>query len=248
VSRTGILLLASALIIIGALGSYSQESAHPLRFAGLRDTHRPEVPGVHGLVTAGHPLASMAGLRILMEGGKAIDASVAILATLNVVSPQMSGAAGNGFMTFFDKSTGKVHSLGATGAAPRELQAEKLTPDELNKGIQAGVVPGLFGGWIAALDRFGTMSLAQVMERAIDYAANGHPLEASVARSIGAQREIFETFPASARMFLPGTVKLRPCLAQWPDEQQASQLPRISISARDHQPRRLALPPLLSQL
>ena len=54
--------------------------------------HRPSVPGVHGLITAGHPLASMAGLRILLQGGTAADAAVAVLATLNLVEPMMSGA------------------------------------------------------------------------------------------------------------------------------------------------------------
>ena len=60
----------------------------------------------------------------------------------------MSGAAGNGFLTYFDQATGTVHSLSATGAAPKALRAQDLTPDELNKGINAGVVPGLFGAWI----------------------------------------------------------------------------------------------------
>ena len=75
----------------------AQENAYPLQMSASKKSHRPEVPGVNGLVTAGHPLASMAGLRILMLGGNAIDASVAVLATLNVVRPQMSGAGEMGF-------------------------------------------------------------------------------------------------------------------------------------------------------
>jgi gamma-glutamyltranspeptidase/glutathione hydrolase len=67
----------------------------------------------------------------------------------------------------------------------------------------AGVVPGLFGGWIAALERFGTMSLAEVVQPAIDYAENGHPIEKSVVDSIESQKTLFESFPSSARMFLP---------------------------------------------
>ena len=192
-------LLLSSLVTT----SYGQESAHPIRPEEARKANRPEVPGVHGLVTAGHPLAAMAGLRILMKGGNAIDASVAVLATLNVVRPQMSGAAGNGFLTYFDASTGAVHSLSATGAAPRALVAGALTRDDLDKGILAGVVPGLFGGWIAALERFGTMSLDEVLEPAIDYAKTGHPIEESVARAIASSRDVFERFPTSARVFLP---------------------------------------------
>ncbi|MXW66486.1 MAG: gamma-glutamyltransferase family protein [Gemmatimonadales bacterium] len=168
-----------------------------------RVAHRPAVPGPNGLVTAGHPLASMAGLRTLMAGGNAADAAVATLATLNIVRPQMSGMAGNGFVTLYDRVSDRVYSLGATGAAPLALDPSSRTADELNKGIHAGVVPGLFGGWIALLDRFGTMSLAQVLAPAIDYAENGHPIEASVVAAIESHRDLFESFPSSRRMFLP---------------------------------------------
>ena len=168
-----------------------------------RPAHRPAVPGPNGLVTAGHPLASMAGLRMLMAGGNAADAAVATLATLNVVRPQMSGMAGNGFVTLYDRVSDRVYSLGATGAAPLTVDPASRTADELNKGIHAGVVPGLFGGWIALLDRFGTMSLAQVLAPAIGYAEDGHPIEASVVAAIESHRDLFESFPSSRRMFLP---------------------------------------------
>ena len=168
-----------------------------------RAAHRPAVPGPNGLVTAGHPLASMAGLRMLMAGGNAADAAVATLATLNVVRPQMSGMAGNGFVTLYDRVSDRVYSLGATGAAPLAIDPASRTADELNKGIHAGVVPGLFGGWIALLDRFGTMSLDRVLAPAIGYAENGHPIEASVVAAIESHKELFESFPSSRRMFLP---------------------------------------------
>ncbi len=198
--RTG-LSFACALLLAGP--GLAQENAWPLQLAEGRDANRPEVPGVHGLVTAGHPLAAMSGLRILMAGGNAADAAVATLATLNVVRPQMSGAAGNGFLTYYDRASGEVLSLNATGAAPLGLDASGLTPEELDKGIRAGVVPGLIGGWIALLERFGTMSLEQTLAPAIGYARDGHPLEASVAQAIRLSREDFERFPTSVRMFLP---------------------------------------------
>ena len=101
-----------------------------------RVSHRPSVPGVHGLVTSGHPLASMAGMQMLLKGGNAMDASVAVLAALNVVRYQMSGGGGNGFMTIYEKSSGKVYSLGATGAAPKNLKADELSAEELHRGLQ----------------------------------------------------------------------------------------------------------------
>src|SRR5580700_2711191 len=89
--------------------------------------YRPAVPGVHGLVTAGHPLAAMAGLQVLMKGGNAIDAAVAVGSTLNMMEPQMNGIGGNGFMTIFEKKTGKVYSLAMAGAAPKALKTETMT-------------------------------------------------------------------------------------------------------------------------
>ena len=84
-------------------GTEEPGSAAPLS-DGLA-AHRVEVSGTNCLVTAGHPLASMAGIRILMQGGTAADAAVAILATLNAVEPMNSGAGGNGFMTIYDKAS-----------------------------------------------------------------------------------------------------------------------------------------------
>ena len=166
--------------------------------------HRPAVPGVHGLVTAGHPLASMAGMRVLMQGGRAADAAVAVLATLNQVEPMMSGAGGNGFVTIYDAGTGHVHSLNATGAAPQSLDAAAIDADELDRGIKAGVVPGLLGGWIALVERFGTMmTLGEVLEPAIEYAELGHPLDPLVAGAINRARPLFAQYPSTAAVFLP---------------------------------------------
>ena len=166
------------------------------------NAHRPAVAGPNGLVSAGHPLASIAGIRVLMQGGSAADAAVAILATLNQVEPMMSGIGGNGFVTVYDQQSDQVYSLNATGAAPRALDATTLDPKDLARGTKAGVVPGLFGGWIVLLERFGTMSLGDVLELAIDYAEHGHPLDPFVTDSIDRHRDLF-TLPASPlAMFL----------------------------------------------
>lgn len=201
--RTLLSALLPAVMQLAVTAGYAQENAYPLQMSSDRDRHRPEVPGPNGLVTAGHPLASMAGLRILMDGGNAADASVAVLAVLNVVRPQMSGAGGNGFFTYYESVNGSLHSLSATGAAPLALDAQELKAEQLNKGIHAGVVPGLFGGWISILKKFGTRSLADVLAPAIGYARSGHPIEESVVRAIESAESVFLKYPSSAAMFLP---------------------------------------------
>ena len=224
--RTLTTVLAVVIFVAGCSGEVpavveATDPAPALSAEPITDgltAHRPAVSGVHGLITAGHPLASMAGMRILMQGGTAADAAVAVLATLNQVEPMMSGAGGNGFMTIYDVETDRVYSLNATGAAPKGLDAATITPDELNRGMKAGVVPGLFGGWIAMLERFGTMTLGQVLEPAIEYAERGHPLNAFVAASITRSRDLFERYPSTAAVFLPdGTLPVEGQLFSYPD-------------------------------
>src|SRR5262245_37876316 len=166
--------------------------------------YRPAVPGVHGLVTAGHPLAAIAGLQVLMKGGNAIDAAVAVGAVLNMMEPQMNGIGGNGFMTVFDKKSGKVYSLSMAGATPKALKAEAMTAQSLSQGIDAGIVPGNFGGYLVALERFGTMKLADVLASGIDYAQNGYPIDASLATAISRSKANLAKYPTTAKVFLPG--------------------------------------------
>jgi len=165
--------------------------------------YRPAVPGVHGLVSAGHPLAAIAGLQVLMKGGNAIDAAVAVGVVLNMMEPQMNGIGGNGFMTIFDKKSGKVHSLAMAGATPKALKAEAMTPQSLSQGIDAGIVPGNFGGYLVALERFGTMKLADVLASGIDYAQNGYPIDASLATAISRAQANLSKHPTTAKVFLP---------------------------------------------
>jgi gamma-glutamyltranspeptidase/glutathione hydrolase len=166
--------------------------------------YRPGVPGVHGLVTAGHPLAAMAGLQVLMKGGNAMDAAAAVGAALNMMEPQMNGIGGNGFMTVYEKKTGHVYSLSMAGATPKAFKAEGKTPAMLNAGIDAGIVPGNIGGYLTVLQRFGTLSVAEVFASAIDYAEHGYPIDPSLATAIDRAKTNLAKYPTTAKVFLPG--------------------------------------------
>jgi gamma-glutamyltranspeptidase/glutathione hydrolase len=204
----------SALFIVSALTTatlalYAQQAVQPAETEISIALTRPAVPGRHGLVTTGHPLASSAGLQMLLKGGNAFDAAVAVGAMLNLAEPEMNGIGGNGFMTVFDRNSGKVYSLSMTGAAPKALQAEQMTPETLGSGMKAGIVPGNLGGYLHALDRFGTMSLAQVLAPAIEYAAEGYPIDPKLAQSIERASNTLGKYPTSARIFMPNGRPLR---------------------------------------
>jgi gamma-glutamyltranspeptidase / glutathione hydrolase len=202
--RLGQLPLVLVAIGLGGHGFVAAgQDRGDARAQGQVRAYRPSVPGTHGIVTSAHPLASMAGMQVLLKGGNAADAAVAVAAVLNVVEPQSSGIGGNGFATYFDKKTGKVLSLSMAGAAPKAMRGEAMTEEMLDSGMQAGIVPGNLGGLIALLDRFGSRSLGDVLQYAIGYAKDGHPINAGLASGIAGRRAFFEKYPTSARVFLP---------------------------------------------
>lgn len=165
--------------------------------------YRPNVPAIHGIVTAGHPLAAMAGLQMLLRGGNAFDAAIAVGAALNMMEPQMNSIAGNGFMTIYDKRSDKVLSLAMAAAAPLALRASEMTPDTLDWGIKAGLPPGNIAGYLVQFQRFGTMSLKEVLAPAIDYAEHGYPMDRTLAIALDGAQQRLSQFPTSAHLFYP---------------------------------------------
>lgn len=157
--------------------------------------------GRNGMVCAGHPLASQAGIFILQKGGNAVDAAIATAAALNVVEPLMSGIGGEGFLMIYWKSDDRLSVLNATGAAPRAAARERFLPHGIPmKGILSVLVPALVDGWLSAHEKYGCLSPAEVFAPAIDLATNGFPTSHMLANAIAADSHICE-FPTSKAVF-----------------------------------------------
>jgi gamma-glutamyltranspeptidase/glutathione hydrolase len=163
-----------------------------------RRAYRPTVMGTRGAVASAHPLASMAGIQMLLAGGNAVDAAVAVGSTLNVVEPFMSGIGGIGLM-LISRAGGARHVLDFIGCAPRAADVSRCTEDEQAGGPKACATPGNLGGWLAAHERFGRLPRAMVLEPAIGHAERGVALtfknvefftqgRATLARSREAER------------------------------------------------------------
>ena len=149
------------------------------------DSRRSNVRARNGMVATSQPLAAMAGLRMLMNGGTAVDAAVAAAAALNVVEPFSTGVGGDVFALVWSTRAGKVYALNASGRSAAAANAELLRvqgydniPD--NSGY-AVTVPGAVSGWQALLDRFGNMGMADVLRPAIEYAEAGYPVSEMIA-------------------------------------------------------------------
>lgn len=203
ISRSFRVLGALALLLPLPAAAQQQAAEAPATGASRFQT-RPAVTGLNGVVAAGHPVASAAGIRILMQGGNAFDAAVATGAAAAMGEPEMNGIGGNGFMTLYHKATGKVWSLSMAGAAPKALNPSEMTPATLNAGMKAGIVPGNLGGYLALLQRFGTMSLGQVFAPAIELAEQGYPIDRLLAQSIDRGKGNLGRYPTTAALFLPG--------------------------------------------
>ena len=146
---------------------------------------RPVAMGVNGMVSSAHPLASNAGLRVLMDGGNAFHAAVATACTLNVVEPYMSGLGGIGLALAYVAKEGRVRALNFSGRAPLSAEPSLFTEETKGKGILAALVPGNPAGWLTLHKTYGSMGREKLFRQAIDYAENGFPITYLNSKIIG---------------------------------------------------------------
>jgi gamma-glutamyltranspeptidase/glutathione hydrolase len=141
---------------------------------------RSVVRAMNGMIATSQPLASAAGLRILQQGGNAIDAAIAAAAVLCVVEPMMVSPGGDLFAIVWDARRKEIKALNASGRAPRALSIDELKKRGLTSmpvfGIHPVTVPGAVDGWATLAKAYGTMPLAQLLQPAIEYAERGFPV------------------------------------------------------------------------
>jgi gamma-glutamyltranspeptidase / glutathione hydrolase len=171
---------------------------------------RPSVMGRNGIVSSAHPAASLAGLKALMMGGNAVDAVVAIAATLNVVEPYMSGLGGDGYMMITTPGATQPIVLDFSGPVPGAARAEDTTEAETFSGPKSSLVPGSPAGWFAALERFGKLPPDEVFEDAIELAENGAPITYRNQSFIAESAERLRAFEATAATYMPDGAPPRP--------------------------------------
>ena len=147
-----------------------------------------EVYAKKGMVSAAHKLASEAGVEIMKKGGNAIDAAIATSLALSVVEGHFTGIGGGGFMTIRNAKDGTVVFLDyremAPAASTKDMYASEKAKKEKWKtigGMSAGV-PGWVEGMFYALDKYGTMSFAEVAAPAIRMAETGWTVEPNQAK------------------------------------------------------------------
>ena len=172
-------------------------------------TTRPEIRGSFGVTTSTHWIASTVGFGILEKGGNAFDAAVAAGFVLQIVEPHLNGPAGDLPIIFHDAEKKATKVVCAQGVSPAAAKLEhfeelglKLIP---GSGLLSTVVPGAFDGWMLMLRDHGTLGLRDVLQPAIDYARDGHPVLPRVSNTIKGLAEYFAAeWPTSAAVWTPG--------------------------------------------
>ena len=145
-----------------------------------KDQTRSEVLARHGMVATSQPLAAQAGLDILKQGGNAADAAVATAAMLGLTEPESAGIGGDMQALYYSSANEKLYGLNGSGWAPESATPEFYQEQGFNHvpfyGVFSATVPGTVDGWDRLLDRFGTMSFAQVLQPSIETAKEGFGL------------------------------------------------------------------------
>ena len=203
--------LTTAALAVTTLQAPTAQAAEHERRAPGPPRHATAV-GKGGAVTSVDPYASRIGLQVLKQGGNAVDAAVATAAALGVTEPYSSGLGGGGYFVYYDAKSKKVKTLDGRETAPAAMkhdafinpatgQPYTFTPDLVTSGVSVGV-PGTPATWQAALDRWGSMTLADVLEPAADLARRGFKVDKTFNTQTDDNAERFNTFTSTRKLFL----------------------------------------------
>ena len=169
-----------------------------------------------GMVASEQQLASRIGVEILQQGGNAVDAAVAVGFALAVVLPNAGNLGGGGFMLVHDARNGQQLAIDFREVAPAKaardmyLDAHGKVIDGMSLYSHAAIgVPGTVAGLAHALQKWGSLPLAEVLKPAIELAENGFPVSETLAEVLLAERETMGRWPATRAIFWRGGEPLK---------------------------------------
>ena len=206
------------------------------RPAGRSFATRSEVIARNGIAATSQPLATLAALDILKQGGSAVDAAIAANAVLALTEPTGCGIGGDLFAIVWDAQSQKLHGLNASGRSPAKLTADEFSRRGLKRIPSFGVlpisVPGCVDGWFELHARFGKLPFQTLMQPAIRYAREGFAVTEVIAAAWKSGESVFRDQPGFADTFLihgkaPRTGDL------FRNEKLALTLERIAADGRD---------------
>jgi gamma-glutamyltranspeptidase/glutathione hydrolase len=147
---------------------------------------RSAVRAKNGIITTSHPLATAIGIRILTEGGSAIDAAIAAAALLSVAEPHMTGIGGDCFALVSKDGSTDITAINGSGRAPEAASVDALKAEGINEiprhSPHAVTIPGAIDAWSRLHERYGKLDWDRLFHPAMAYAADGMAVHDRVAR------------------------------------------------------------------
>src|SRR5713101_3822002 len=181
-------------------------SLHPKGTESSAMLSEQPVYASRGMVACANYFATQAGLRILMQGGNAIDAAIAANASMTVVYPSTCSAGGDIFMLIWHEKSQRLYALNGSGRAPQGMRPEYFAAQGMQSIPERGplsiTVPGAVDGWFEALGRFGTLPVESILAPAIEYAENGVPVTAKLSSWLARAELLLKRWDSSANIFL----------------------------------------------
>jgi gamma-glutamyltranspeptidase/glutathione hydrolase len=172
--------LAAALLLFLPLAASAAD-----RVTGRAFATRSEVIAPHGMVATSQPLATQVGLDILKKGGSALDAAIAANAALGLMEPTGNGIGGDLFAIVWDAKTRKLYGYNGSGRSPASLTLEHFQQKGLKDIPPTGPlpvsVPGCVDAWFALHERFGRLSMKELLAPTVAYAREGFPVSELIA-------------------------------------------------------------------
>src|SRR5712691_1333069 len=167
---------------------------------------RSPVLAANGLVATSQPLASAAALRLLQDGGNAVDAAITAAAVLAVVEPNSTGIGGDMFALVYMQQDGKPAGLNGSGWAGSKASVDFFKTRKLSQvplfGMDSVTVPGAVAGWFKLHQRYGKLPMSRVLAPAIEYADKGFPVSEIIAGQWQRAEQRLRATPDAARYFL----------------------------------------------
>ena len=173
----------------------------------IAGSYRPTIMGTEGMIASGHYLATLAGQRILDKGGNAVDAGVAAGLCITVLHIDMVGFAGVAPIIVYLADEDRVVTISGLGRWPQAASVDyfqKHCGGHIPNGVLRCITPGSPDAWITALEAYGTMSLAEVMQDALTLAERGFPMHPFMYANLRDGLSIFQQWPSSVAHCLPG--------------------------------------------
>jgi len=203
----GLVVLAVLMALVAAFPAGAVVPAPP---------KTPVAEGSGGSAATVDPIATQAAIDVLRSGGNAVDAAIAAAGVLGVVEPFSCGIGGGGFMVIYDAKGRKVDTIDSRETAPARLRpdsfngmAQPPAEDPRVGGLSVGV-PGTVAGWELALKRYGTRSLASLLQPGERVAREGFVIDETFSKQVADNQHIFDDFTATRNLYLTPAQTAKP--------------------------------------